>query len=146
MECIWFLQFRLTQSGICNCMYLVESHGQRQYSLPISTLLQAAANTQFIDRFTVKFTNNSHDTVVYLSTFTKVLARKFSVSTISCLLFFVLTNSLLFHLRPSLWEQEYLKYLLYADDIVLVSSMAVIKKILKYVLKYFVILFLLIFF
>lgn len=105
MECIWFLQFRLTQSGICNCMYLVESHGQRQYSLPISTLLQAAANTQFIDRFTVKFTNNSHDTVVYLSTFTKVLARKFSVSTISCLLFFVLTNCLLFHPRPSLWEQ-----------------------------------------
>lgn len=143
MECIWFLQFRLTQSGICNCMYLVESHGQRQYSLPISTLLQAAANTQFIDRFTVKFTNNSHDTVVYLSTFTKVLARKFSVSTISCLLFFVLTNSLLFHPRPSLWEQVPM----YADDIVLVSSMVVIKKIiLKYVLKYFVILFLLIFF
>lgn len=139
MECIWLLQFRLTQSGICNCMYLVESHGQRQYSLPISTLLQAAANTQFIDRFTVKFTNNSHDTVVYLSTFTKVLARKFSVSTISCL-FFVVYSSTPAPLCGN-------KYILYADDIVLVSSMAVIKKIiLKYDLKYFVILFLLIFF
>uniref|UniRef100_A0A1B6K3V5 Crossover junction endonuclease MUS81 n=1 Tax=Homalodisca liturata TaxID=320908 RepID=A0A1B6K3V5_9HEMI len=75
-------KFRMKQCGLPHCMYLVESHGQRQYSLPTSTLLQAAANTQFIDRFAVKYTANSHETVAYLATFTKVISRKFSNKTL----------------------------------------------------------------
>uniref|UniRef100_A0A1B6FCG7 Crossover junction endonuclease MUS81 n=1 Tax=Cuerna arida TaxID=1464854 RepID=A0A1B6FCG7_9HEMI len=75
-------KFRMKQCGLPHCMYLVESHGQRQYSLPTSTLLQAAANTQFIDRFAVKYTANSHETVMYLATFTKVISRKFSNKTL----------------------------------------------------------------
>ncbi|XP_054271737.1 crossover junction endonuclease MUS81 [Macrosteles quadrilineatus] len=71
-------KFRMKQSGVPHCMYLVESHGQRQYSLPTTTLLQAAANTEFVDKFSVKYTSNSHETVVYLATFTKVLTRKFA--------------------------------------------------------------------
>lgn len=61
-------------------MYLVEGHGQRQFSLPISTLMQASVNTQYIDRFSVKYTDNFHDTTVYLANFTRVLTRKFIVS------------------------------------------------------------------
>lgn len=73
-------QFRLKQCGIPNCIYLVERQGERHYSLPLTTLLQASTNTQVVDNFVVKFTAGHRESVVYLSSLSTMFTNIFTVS------------------------------------------------------------------
>lgn len=66
-------KFRLKQCQLANVVYLIEHLGNnRQVGVPESTLTQAALNT-YVQDFTVKYTENHHHTVLYLSTMTKLL-------------------------------------------------------------------------
>lgn len=66
-------KFRLKQCGLPNIIYLVEHFGNnRQVGVPETTLTQAALNT-YVQGFTVKYTENHHHTVLYLSVMTNFL-------------------------------------------------------------------------
>lgn len=74
-------KFRLKQSGIENVIYLIENHmkgGKLQHSLPLTTLLQAATNTQIHSKFQVKFTENSQHTILYLTVLTSFIENIFN--------------------------------------------------------------------
>lgn len=77
---LFLFQFRLKQSGIQNLIYLVESHGSDQHvGLPLSTLQQAAVNTQVVDGFIVKHTVDHLHSMAYLASLTRILGRTFLV-------------------------------------------------------------------
>uniref|UniRef100_A0A6E8VXY2 Crossover junction endonuclease MUS81 n=1 Tax=Anopheles coluzzii TaxID=1518534 RepID=A0A6E8VXY2_ANOCL len=66
-------KFRLMQCGLPNVIYLIEHLGNnRQVGVPEGTLTQAAINT-YVQGFTVKYTENHHHTVLYLSVMTNFL-------------------------------------------------------------------------
>ncbi|XP_052895115.1 crossover junction endonuclease MUS81 [Anopheles moucheti] len=66
-------KFRLKQCGLPNVIYLIEHLGNnRQVGVPEATLAQAALNT-YVQGFTVKYTENHHHTVLYLSVMTNYL-------------------------------------------------------------------------
>uniref|UniRef100_A0A182NUN3 Crossover junction endonuclease MUS81 n=1 Tax=Anopheles dirus TaxID=7168 RepID=A0A182NUN3_9DIPT len=66
-------KFRLMQCGLPNVIYLIEHLGKnRQVGVPEGTLTQAALNT-YVQGFTVKYTENHHHTVMYLSVMTNFL-------------------------------------------------------------------------
>ncbi|XP_065081309.1 crossover junction endonuclease MUS81 [Ochlerotatus camptorhynchus] len=68
-------KFRLKQCGLANVIYLIEHLGNnRQVGVPAGTLSQAALNT-YVQDFTVKYTENHHHTVLYLSVMTKFLNK-----------------------------------------------------------------------
>ncbi|XP_062546352.1 crossover junction endonuclease MUS81 [Armigeres subalbatus] len=68
-------KFRLKQCRLANVVYLIEHLGNnRQVGVPEATLSQAVLNT-FVQDFTVKYTENNHHTVLYLSTMTKLLNK-----------------------------------------------------------------------
>lgn len=76
-------KFRLKQSGIQNLIYLIESHGNNQYTgLPIQTLMQAATNTQVQSKFQVKFTDGHSESMLYLSVLTELFTDIYKVSLI----------------------------------------------------------------
>lgn len=73
-------KFRLKKCGIQNVVYLIENHmkaGKVQCSLPFTTLLQAATNTQIHSKFEVKFTENSQHTILYLTVMTTFIENIF---------------------------------------------------------------------
>lgn len=73
-------KFRLKQCGVQNAIYLIENHmkgGKIQTGLPLSTLLQAATNTQIHSNFQVKFTENSQHTILYLTVITSFIENIF---------------------------------------------------------------------
>lgn len=73
-------KFRLRESGLPNKIYLIESRGNNSHcGLPLSTLLQAATNTQVHNEFIVKFTDSTKDSMLYLSVMTNALAKLFQV-------------------------------------------------------------------
>lgn len=71
-------KFRLKHCRLTNVVYLIEHLGNnRQVGVPEATLSQAVLNT-FVQDFTVKYTENNHHTVLYLSTMTKLLNKNLS--------------------------------------------------------------------
>ncbi|XP_064621952.1 crossover junction endonuclease MUS81-like [Lineus longissimus] len=69
-------KFRLRQCGLKKPIYLVEKYGSGQnFGLPQDTLDQAIANTQIIDGFFVKYTNNQKESVAYLTIMTRFLQK-----------------------------------------------------------------------
>lgn len=73
-------KFRLTDSGLPNIVYLVESRGSNMHlGLPIQNLLQAVTNTQIHSRFIVKFTDSHAASMFYLSVMTNLLIKMFKV-------------------------------------------------------------------
>lgn len=74
-------KFRLKQSGIQNLIYLIESHGNNQFTgLPFQTLMQAATNTQVHSKFQVKFTDGHNESMLYLSVLTELFIDLYKVS------------------------------------------------------------------
>ncbi|RZF43644.1 hypothetical protein LSTR_LSTR009241 [Laodelphax striatellus] len=72
-------KFRLKQLPIAERIYLVEELKRKDRpGLPFSTLMQAATNTQLVDGFKVKFTNNLKHSMQYLATMTEFLTEAFS--------------------------------------------------------------------
>ncbi|XP_055594338.1 crossover junction endonuclease MUS81 [Uranotaenia lowii] len=68
-------KFRLKQCGLANVIYLIEHLGNnRQVGVPASTLSQAVLNT-LVQDFAIKYTENHHHTVLYLSTMSKLLNK-----------------------------------------------------------------------
>lgn len=80
-------KFRLRQCGLQNVIYLVEKYGNdTRLGLPVNTLQQAIMNTQVVDNFFVKITNNHRQSMVYLSVLTNLLSNIFKDKTlISCI-------------------------------------------------------------
>ncbi|EZA48276.1 Crossover junction endonuclease MUS81 [Ooceraea biroi] len=67
-------KFRLKLSGIENLMYIVESIDKNsRFSIPLPSLLQASVNCLVQDGFTVQYTRNHKDSILYLSCLTKNL-------------------------------------------------------------------------
>ncbi|CAH1176746.1 unnamed protein product [Phaedon cochleariae] len=80
-------KFRLKRSGAQTKIYLIEQcAGARSHvGLPLSTLMQAAANTAVQDGFVVSVTGGLKQTAEYLSRFTGLLAASFKDKTVmSC--------------------------------------------------------------
>lgn len=74
-------KFRLRESKIQNLIYLIESYGSNQHvGLPMTTLLQAATNTQIHSGFQIKFTDSHRDSLLYIATLTKILIDQFQVN------------------------------------------------------------------
>lgn len=74
-------KFRLTDSGLENVVYLIESRGSNSHlGLPMQNLLQATTNTQIHNQFCIKFTDSHNDSLAYLSVMTKLLVKMFQVS------------------------------------------------------------------
>ncbi|XP_039287731.1 crossover junction endonuclease MUS81 isoform X2 [Nilaparvata lugens] len=71
-------KFRLKQLPVAERIYLVEElKGKDRKGLPLSTLMQAVTNTQVIDGFKVKFTNNLKHSMQFLSVMTDFLTKNF---------------------------------------------------------------------
>ncbi|KAG5684930.1 hypothetical protein PVAND_014138 [Polypedilum vanderplanki] len=73
-------KFRLRHCGIDNVIYLIENYmkgGKVQCGLPFTTLLQAASNTQIQNKFTVKFTESSDHSGMYLAIMTSFIENIF---------------------------------------------------------------------
>lgn len=74
-------KFRLNNCGLKNKIYLIENKGNNQHiGLPLTNLLQAATNTQVQNGFTVKFTESTDDSMLYLSVMTSLLNKIYAVS------------------------------------------------------------------
>lgn len=74
-------KFRLNNCGLKNKIYLIENKGNNQHiGLPLTNLLQAATNTQVQNGFTVKFTESTDDSMLYLSVMTNLLDKVYAVS------------------------------------------------------------------
>lgn len=83
-KCVWKfvrLQFRLKQCGLENKIYLVE-HKKNIHGLPISNLLQALANTEIVDGFTVVRTENHLESMKYIANFSHQLTNMYKVKII----------------------------------------------------------------
>lgn len=77
-------KFRLKHSGIANIIYLIECYtNERMASLPISTLTQAAINTNVHSNFSVKYTDSHDHSMLYISTMHDILKTRCKVSSIS---------------------------------------------------------------
>lgn len=64
-----------------NVIYLVEKYSnEARLGLPVSTLHQAAANTQVVDDFHVKYTGNFNQSMIYLSVMSNLLSDMFKVN------------------------------------------------------------------
>ena len=75
-------KFRLKQCGIENVIYLIENYMKAgKCGLPFATLLQAATNTQLINKFQVKFTENLDHTGLYLAIMSSFIENIFKVSS-----------------------------------------------------------------
>ena len=62
-------------------IYLVEKFSSEAHlGLPINTLHQATINSQVVDNFFIKKTNNHKQSMAYLSALTKLLTSIFKVS------------------------------------------------------------------
>lgn len=72
-------KFRLLKCGVENIIYVIESMKttQRGFGLPLSTLMQAATNTQIHSKFQVKFTDSFSHTIVYLTVMTTFIEKIF---------------------------------------------------------------------
>uniref|UniRef100_A0A8D8SZB6 Crossover junction endonuclease MUS81 n=1 Tax=Cacopsylla melanoneura TaxID=428564 RepID=A0A8D8SZB6_9HEMI len=76
-------KFRLKKCGLKNLIYLVENYGSNMFlGLPLTSVLQAATNTEVIDKFTVKFTQNHADSMVYLQGMTTFLTSLYRGKTL----------------------------------------------------------------
>ncbi|KAF7992053.1 hypothetical protein HCN44_001378 [Aphidius gifuensis] len=63
-----------------NVIYLVENRAgyeKSDYGMPISRLRQAATNTMIQDGFTVRYTRDHRDSMLYLATVTSSITRKY---------------------------------------------------------------------
>lgn len=73
-------KFRLSDCGLANKIYLIESRGSNAHvGLPLQNLLQAATNTQVHSKFSIKFTDSINDSMFYLSVMTNSLIKMFKV-------------------------------------------------------------------
>lgn len=76
-------KFRLKKSGIENVTYLIEHHGNNQFTgLPLTTLYQAATNTLVQDGFNVKYTKCHRDSMFYLASMTVMLTNIYQEKTL----------------------------------------------------------------
>lgn len=76
-------KFRLKRCGLKNLIYLVENYGSNMFlGLPLTSVLQAATNTEVIDGFTVKFTKDHADSMVYLQGMTMFLTSMYKDKTL----------------------------------------------------------------
>ncbi|XP_032238437.1 crossover junction endonuclease MUS81 [Nematostella vectensis] len=76
-------KFRLRNCGLRHPIYLVEDFGSAQnLSLPESTLQQAIVNTQVIDGFFVKRTQDLRESVAYLTIMTRFLQSFYKDKTL----------------------------------------------------------------
>ncbi|KAL1453056.1 hypothetical protein WDU94_007232 [Cyamophila willieti] len=76
-------KFRLKKCGLKNLIYLVENYGSNMFlGLPLTSVLQAATNTEVLDKFTVKFTKNHADSMVYLQGMTTFLTSLYRGKTL----------------------------------------------------------------
>lgn len=76
-------KFRLKKCGLKNRIYLVENYGSNMFlGLPLSSVLQAATNTEVIDGFTVKFTASHADSMIYLQGMTSFLTSLYRNKTL----------------------------------------------------------------
>ncbi|XP_015904449.2 crossover junction endonuclease MUS81 isoform X1 [Parasteatoda tepidariorum] len=76
-------KFRLRNCGLKKPVYLVENcTGAKYLGLPESTLEQAIVNTQVVDDFIVKRTQNIKESVSYLSSMTRMLKNKYKDQTL----------------------------------------------------------------
>lgn len=75
-------KFRLSDSGIANVVYMVESLGARanaHLGLPLDTLLQATTNTLVQNGFVVRFTESHVASMQYLAMMTELLVEMYQV-------------------------------------------------------------------
>lgn len=76
-------KFRLKRCGSKNLIYLVENYGSNMFlGLPLSSVLQAATNTEVIDGFTVKFTKSHAHSMIYLQGMTTFLTSLYRHKTL----------------------------------------------------------------
>ncbi|KAI5728908.1 hypothetical protein M8J77_023089 [Diaphorina citri] len=76
-------KFRLKKCGLKNLIYLVENYGSNMFlGLPLTSVLQAATNTEVIDGFTVKFTKSHAHSMVYLQGMTTFLTSVYKDKTL----------------------------------------------------------------
>ncbi|XP_074651449.1 structure-specific endonuclease subunit MUS81-like [Tubulanus polymorphus] len=71
-------KFRMKHSGLRKPIYLVEEYGSQQFSLPEDTLQRSVINTQVIDGFFVKHTQDTKESVAYLTVMTRYLQKLYS--------------------------------------------------------------------
>ncbi|KAK3878475.1 hypothetical protein Pcinc_016893 [Petrolisthes cinctipes] len=78
-------KFRLRQGGwaASRPIYLVEEFNSKNLSLPESTCLQAIANTQIVDEFTVKVTHDQRESAAYLTIMTRCLQSRYQDKAVS---------------------------------------------------------------
>ncbi|XP_014251072.1 crossover junction endonuclease MUS81 [Cimex lectularius] len=78
-------KFRLKHCGLKNIIYLVEDYKMNGGGLPATTLMQAVVNTMVIEKFTLKFTNNHKESMLYLNFATDFIMNEFKAKTLkSC--------------------------------------------------------------
>jgi len=89
IKIIILFQFRLKQSGIENIMYIVENTDKNsRFSIPLTSLLQASVNCLIQDGFTVKYTKNHKNSMLYLSCITKNLIKIYKVCKKYCMIIY----------------------------------------------------------
>lgn len=71
----------MNRCGLENLIYLVEKYGNghERLGLPFPTLMQAISNTQVVNGYTVKISNNHDHSMRYLNCLTAQLDRIFKV-------------------------------------------------------------------
>lgn len=77
-------KFRLQKCGVENIIYVIENvpkNTERGLGLPLTTLMQAATNTQIHSKFQVKFTDNFNHTIIYLTVMTSFIENIFNNKT-----------------------------------------------------------------
>lgn len=75
-------KFRLSDSGIANVVYMVESRGgggNAHVGLPLQTLYQAATNTQVQNGFAVRYTDSHVDSIRQLALMTELMLEMYKV-------------------------------------------------------------------
>lgn len=76
-------KFRLKQCGLKYPIYLIEQYGSAQhYSVSEDKLKQAITNTQVIDGFGVKFTQDCKESIAYLTVMSRYLESFYSTKTL----------------------------------------------------------------
>ncbi|XP_052822673.1 crossover junction endonuclease MUS81 [Octopus bimaculoides] len=67
-------KFRLKQCGLSHAIYLIEDYGSTKHlSVSEDKLIQAITNTQVVDEFKIKRTENTKESVAYLTLLTRYL-------------------------------------------------------------------------
>lgn len=76
------LQFRLRKCGLPNVIYMVEKFGRDDSLFGVSSidLRQRIVNTQVVDNFFLKTTNDHKHSMLYLSKLSNLLIDMFKVS------------------------------------------------------------------